>query len=38
MPPKQACIYFTHSVYAKCEKGWVFSKTKPQSIISTALQ
>jgi len=24
---------FDHSVYTKCEKGWVFAKTKPQSII-----
>jgi len=38
MPPKQTCIYFTHSVYAKCEKGCVFAKTKPQSIITTVLQ
>jgi len=24
---------FGHSVYTKCEKGWVFVKTKPESII-----
>jgi len=24
---------FCYSVYTKCEKGWVFAKTKPESII-----
>jgi len=24
-------------LYTKCEKGWVFEKTKAQSIITTAL-
>jgi len=24
-------------LYTKCEKGWIFTKTKPQSIIITAL-
>jgi len=38
MPPKQTCICLTYSVYAKCENGCVFAKTKPQSIITTALQ
>jgi len=28
------CTCLTHSVYTKCEKGWVFAKTKPQSIIT----
>jgi len=23
---------FDHSVYTKCEKGWVFEKTKPATI------
>jgi len=26
----------THSVYAKCENGYVFAKTKSQSIVTTA--
>ena len=44
MPPQQTCICLstqsasTHSVYAKCENGCVFVKTKPQSIITTVLQ
>jgi len=24
-------------LYTKCEKGWAFAKTKPQSIITKAL-
>jgi len=36
MPPKQSCLYLTHSVYAKCESGDIFAKKKPQS--KTALQ
>jgi len=38
MPPKQTCECLTHAVHAKCENGCVFSKTKPQSIITTTLQ
>ena len=38
MPPQQTCICLTHSVYTKYENGCVFVKTKPQSIIATALQ
>jgi len=37
---KQTCTCLAHSVYgyAKYENGCVFAKTKPQSIITTALQ
>jgi len=38
MSYKQTCVCLTHSVYTKYEKGWVFAKTKPQSILTMALQ
>jgi len=36
--PKQTCICLMNSVYAMCEKCCAFAKTKPQSIITMALQ
>jgi len=38
--PKQTSIYVwpTQSPVTQCENGCVFAKTKPQSIITTALQ
>jgi len=38
MPPKQTCICLAHTVCAKFENGYVIAKTKPRSIITTALQ
>ena len=38
MRPKQTCICLTHSVYEKRENVYVFAKTKPQSIFTTAMQ
>jgi len=35
--PDKLAYMFGHSVYTKCEKGWVFAKTKLQSIVITAL-
>jgi len=35
---KFAYVWLTQStIYTKCENGCVFAKTKPQSIIATAL-
>jgi len=34
---EQTCICLTHSAYTKCENSCVFAKTKPYSIITTAL-
>ena len=35
---KQICMCLTHAVYTKCENSCVFAKTKPQSILTTALE
>jgi len=37
---RQICICLTNSVHKlckNCEEGWLFAKTKPQTIITTAL-
>jgi len=40
MPQNNPAYMLAHSVYgyAKCENSCAFAKTKPQSIITTALQ
>jgi len=38
MQKLQTCICFAHPLYTKCENGWVFAETKPQSILTTALK
>jgi len=37
MTSEQTCICLTHSVYTKCENGCAYAKTKPRSVIATAL-
>jgi len=38
MSSKKNLLCLTHSVYMKYENSYVFAKTKPQSVITTALQ
>jgi len=38
MSSTQTCICLTHSVYIGCENSGAFAKTKPRSVITTALQ
>jgi len=38
MSSKQIFIGLTHVVYTKCENGYVFAKTEPQSILTTPLR
>ena len=38
MKSLQTCACFTHLLYTKCENGCVFAETKPQSILTTALE
>jgi len=37
MSSELTCMYLTHSIYTTYEYSSVFAKTKPQSIITTAL-
>jgi len=38
MQKLQTCVCFTHTLYTECENGCVFAATKPQSILTTALE
>ena len=34
----QTCVCFTHPLYTKCENDCVLAETKPQSILTTAVE
>jgi len=38
MQKLQTCVCFTHPLNTKYENGCVFAETKPQAILTTALE